>query len=86
MIAVLITARMGSSRLPKKHLIEANKKPLLYWLIKRFEFEFEKEIVTLNEIAKKLRNLVTKLSNGSKVNWSADAGIIVASASMSGLT
>ncbi|MFI5140848.1 MAG: cytidylyltransferase domain-containing protein [Bacteroidia bacterium] len=44
MIALLITARMGSSRLPKKHLIEANKKPLLYWLIKRFEFEFEKEI------------------------------------------
>ena len=44
MIALLITARIGSSRLPKKHLIEANNKPLLYWLIKRFEFEFEKEI------------------------------------------
>ena len=44
MIGLLITARMGSSRLPKKHLIEANHKPLLYWLIKRFEFEFEKEI------------------------------------------
>lgn len=44
MIALLITARVGSSRLAEKHLIEANKKPLLYWLIKRFEKEFEKEI------------------------------------------
>ena len=44
MIGLLITARMGSSRLPKKHLIEANHKPLLFWLVKRFEFEFEKEI------------------------------------------
>ena len=44
MIGLLITARMGSSRLPQKHLVEANGKPLLYWLIKRFEFEFEKEI------------------------------------------
>jgi spore coat polysaccharide biosynthesis protein SpsF (cytidylyltransferase family) len=44
MIGVLITARMGSSRLPKKHLIETNHKPLLFWLIKRFEFAFEKEI------------------------------------------
>ncbi len=44
MIGLLITARMGSSRLPQKHLIEANHKPLLYWLIKRYEHEFEKEI------------------------------------------
>ncbi len=44
MIGVLITARMGSSRLARKHLIEANRQPLIYWLIKRFEFEFEKEI------------------------------------------
>ncbi len=44
MIALLITARVGSSRLAEKHLIPANGKPLLYWLIKRFEKEFEKEI------------------------------------------
>lgn len=44
MIAVLITARAGSVRLAQKHLIEANGKPLLYWLIRRFEFEFQKEI------------------------------------------
>lgn len=44
MIGLLITARMGSARLPQKHLIPANKKPLLYWLIKRYEHEFEKEI------------------------------------------
>ncbi|HXB41069.1 MAG TPA: hypothetical protein VNZ49_11040 [Bacteroidia bacterium] len=44
MIALLITARMGSSRLAQKHLKEANKKPLLYWLIKRYEYEFANEI------------------------------------------
>lgn len=44
MIGLLITARMGSSRLPQKHLIEANHKPLLYWLIKRYEHEFKNEI------------------------------------------
>src|ERR1035437_3724061 len=44
MIGLLITARMGSSRLPQKHLVQANQKPLLYWLIARFEHEFEKEI------------------------------------------
>jgi len=45
MIALLITARMGSSRLPQKHLIAAHGKPLLYWLIKRYEQEFKAEIV-----------------------------------------
>jgi len=35
---------MGSSRLAKKHLIPANNKPLLYWLIKRYEHEFATEI------------------------------------------
>jgi spore coat polysaccharide biosynthesis protein SpsF len=44
MIGLLILARMGSNRLPQKHLIEANQRPLLYWLIKRFEHEFKKEI------------------------------------------
>ena len=44
MIGLLILARMGSSRLAQKHLIEANHQPLLYWLIKRFEQEFEQEI------------------------------------------
>lgn len=43
-VALLITARMGSSRLSQKHLIPANGKPLLYWLIKRFEREFLTEI------------------------------------------
>lgn len=44
MIAVLITARAGSMRLAQKHLVVANHKPLLYWLIRRFESEFSKEI------------------------------------------
>ena len=43
-LALLITARMGSSRLAQKHLIPANGKPLLYWLIRRFEKEFSPEI------------------------------------------
>ena len=44
MIGLLILARMGSNRLSQKHLIEAHQKPLLYWLIRRFEHEFEQEI------------------------------------------
>jgi spore coat polysaccharide biosynthesis protein SpsF len=44
MIALLITARMGSSRLPRKHLTPANGKPLLYWLIRRLEHAFADEL------------------------------------------
>lgn len=44
MMALLITARMGSSRLARKHLVNANGRPLLYWLIRRFEQAFQKEI------------------------------------------
>ncbi|MEI6101611.1 MAG: hypothetical protein WCP73_07210, partial [Eubacteriales bacterium] len=41
---LLVCARMGSSRLPKKHLHEASGKPLMYYLLGRVNKEFEKEI------------------------------------------
>jgi spore coat polysaccharide biosynthesis protein SpsF (cytidylyltransferase family) len=41
---ILITARLGSTRLEKKHLLPVNSRPLLYYLIKRITWEFEKEI------------------------------------------
>lgn len=42
---ILITARLGSTRLGKKHLLPVNSQPLLYYLIKRITWEFEKELL-----------------------------------------
>jgi spore coat polysaccharide biosynthesis protein SpsF (cytidylyltransferase family) len=44
MIGVFITARLGSTRLNEKHLIEVNKKTLVEWLVARFSKAFIKEI------------------------------------------
>lgn len=44
MIGVFITARLGSTRLSKKHLIEIEGKPMIKWLVSRFNFGFQNEI------------------------------------------
>jgi spore coat polysaccharide biosynthesis protein SpsF (cytidylyltransferase family) len=49
MIGVFITARLGSTRLSEKHLIEVNSKPLIKYLVERFSFAF-KEIIQKNEL------------------------------------
>jgi spore coat polysaccharide biosynthesis protein SpsF (cytidylyltransferase family) len=41
---ILITARLGSTRLGKKHLLPVNNQPLIYYLIERIGREFVKEI------------------------------------------
>lgn len=41
---ILITARLGSTRLKKKHLLDVNKKPILFYLLKRILTEFYQEI------------------------------------------
>jgi spore coat polysaccharide biosynthesis protein SpsF (cytidylyltransferase family) len=41
---IIINARMGSKRLPNKHLLELNNKPILSFLLQRVENEFFKEI------------------------------------------
>lgn len=41
---ILITARLGSTRLKKKHLLPVNDKPIMYYLIERIRREFEKEL------------------------------------------
>lgn len=43
-IGIFITARLGSSRLPKKHIQRVNDRPILEYLIERIEHEFEKEL------------------------------------------
>ena len=43
-IAVLITARLGSTRLPKKHLLPANGRPILQYLVDSITREFKPEI------------------------------------------
>lgn len=41
---ILVTSRLGSTRLKKKHLLEVNGKPILYYLLSRLISEFKKEI------------------------------------------
>lgn len=41
---ILITARLGSTRLPRKHLQEADGKPLLHYLLQRIALEFQSEL------------------------------------------
>jgi spore coat polysaccharide biosynthesis protein SpsF len=45
MIGILIIARLGSTRLGRKHLIEVEGKFFIEWLIKRFQYQFNEEIV-----------------------------------------
>ncbi|HOZ86240.1 MAG TPA: hypothetical protein PL029_00715 [Bacteroidia bacterium] len=51
MTGILFIARLGSTRLSNKHLIEVNGKSFIEWLISRYVFEFkdelEKELVKL---------------------------------------
>lgn len=44
MIGVFITARLGSTRLSEKHLIEVNSKPYIKWLVERFSIAFKENI------------------------------------------
>ena len=44
MVGVFITARLGSTRLNEKHLIEVNGKPFIEWLVKRFLISFNTKI------------------------------------------
>lgn len=44
MTGILITARLGSSRLPEKHLLTAAGHPFMWWLVSRMEHEFRNEI------------------------------------------
>lgn len=49
MIGVFITARLGSTRLNEKHLIDVNEKPFIKWLVERFSTAF-KEKIEKNEL------------------------------------
>lgn len=49
MIGVFITARLGSTRLTEKHLIEVNEKPLVKYLVERFSVSF-REVIEKNEL------------------------------------
>lgn len=44
MIGIFITARLGSTRLARKHLIKVQGRSFIEWLIKRFLVEFNTEI------------------------------------------
>ena len=44
MIGIFITARLGSTRLYQKHLIESEGKPMIKWLVDRYSIGFQNEI------------------------------------------
>jgi|688.fasta_scaffold121581_3 spore coat polysaccharide biosynthesis protein SpsF (cytidylyltransferase family) len=44
MIGIFITARLGSTRLYQKHLIEIEGKPMIKWLVDRYMIGFQNEI------------------------------------------
>lgn len=46
MIGILITARLGSSRLRRKHLLTAGGKTMMQWLIDRIRHEFRNELTS----------------------------------------
>jgi spore coat polysaccharide biosynthesis protein SpsF len=43
-IGILITARLGSTRLEKKHMLPVEGHPILYFLIRRIAIEFHAEV------------------------------------------
>ncbi len=45
-IGILITARLGSTRLEKKHLLPVEGHPILYFLIRRIAVEFRAEMTS----------------------------------------
>ena len=45
MVGIFITARLGSTRLSHKHLIKIEGKPMIKWLVDRFDFGFKNEIL-----------------------------------------
>jgi len=54
MVGIFITARLGSTRLSQKHLIEIEDKPMIKWLVDRFDFGFKNEI-----LEKKIKIFIT---------------------------
>jgi spore coat polysaccharide biosynthesis protein SpsF (cytidylyltransferase family) len=46
MVGIFITARLGSTRLPRKHLILAEGKTMIEWLVLRYKAIFEKELLS----------------------------------------
>lgn len=46
MVGIFITARLGSTRLHRKHLIITEGKTMIEWLVLRYKAFFEKEILT----------------------------------------
>lgn len=49
MIGIFINARLGSTRLPNKHLIKTEGRSFIEWLVSRFTYGFRREILN-NEV------------------------------------
>jgi len=58
MVGIFITARLGSTRLSHKHLIKIEGKPMIKWLVDRFDFGFKNEI-----LEQKIKIFITTSNN-----------------------
>ena len=58
MVGIFITARLGSTRLFQKHLIEIEGKPMIKWLVDRYSVGFQNEIKE-----KKIKIFITTSKN-----------------------
>ena len=62
MTGIIIIARLGSSRLPQKHLYKINSKPLIEHFIERITANFslkENKVIIATTKKKSTKNLIT---------------------------
>ncbi len=78
---ILITARLGSTRLEKKHLLKVNEKEIICFLIDRINYEFKKEIekkellVIISTGNKEKNNKLSHLNSNYSIFYGDDSNI-----------
>lgn len=80
MIGIIIVARLGSSRLPGKHLMKINQFSVIEWLIKRIQIQLQDEdkkiiIATSNKSENQGFKFLEDLTNGVEVFFGDDGNI-----------
>ena len=72
-IAAIIQARLGSKRLPAKHLLKINGKPIIWYLVQRLKKVKEINNIILATTAKKQDDQLVEFAKKEKINHSYSA-------------
>ena len=67
-IAAIIQARLGSKRLPAKHLLKINGKPIIWYLVQRLKKVKEINNIILATTAKKQDDQLVEFAKKEKIN------------------